>query len=421
MTDSASTLPNSSLGFANQADHAHGTAFKVLGAISFSHLLNDMIQSLILAIYPVLKGGFHLSFGQIGLITLVYQITASLLQPMVGFYTDRKPQPYSLPVGMGFTLIGLLLLSVALNFSMLLVAAALVGTGSAIFHPESSRVARMASGGRHGLAQSLFQVGGNLGSSAGPLLAAAIIVPYGQGSIAWFSLVALLAILVLVQISKWYAVHRLGARGKSAHVGAAQPLSRGRTGFAIGILLLLIFSKYFYLASIGSYFTFYLIGKFHLTVQHAQTHLFLFLFAAAVGTLIGGPIGDRIGRKYVIWASILGVAPFTLALPYANLFWTRALVVIIGVVLASAFSAILVFAQELIPGKIGAVSGLFFGFAFGMGGIGAAALGHLADLTSIEYVYKVCAFLPLMGLVAVFLPNLKQTSQAPLPTEQALQ
>ncbi len=406
MTDSVSTLPNSSLGLADQTDHANGTAFKVLGAISFSHLLNDMIQSLILAIYPVLKGGFHLSFGQIGLITLVYQITASLLQPMVGFYTDRKPRPYSLPIGMGFTLTGLLLLSVAMNFGMLLVAAALVGTGSAIFHPESSRVARMASGGRHGLAQSLFQVGGNLGSSSGPLLAAAIIVPYGQGSIAWFSLVALLAILVLVQISKWYAVHRLGVRGKSTHVGVAPPLSRGRTGFAISILLLLIFSKYFYLASIGSYFTFYLISKFHLSVQHAQTHLFLFLFAAAIGTLIGGPIGDRIGRKYVIWASILGVAPFTLALPYANLFWTRVLVVIIGVVLASAFSAILVFAQELIPGKIGAVSGLFFGFAFGMGGLGAAVLGRLADATSLDVVYRVCAYLPLIGLLTGFLPDI---------------
>ncbi len=295
MTESASTLPSSSLGLPSQTDRTHGTAFKVLGAISFSHLLNDMIQSLILAIYPVLKGGFHLSFGQIGLITLVYQSTASLLQPMIGLYTDRRPQPYSLPVGMSFTLAGLLLLSVALNFDMLLMAAALVGTGSAIFHPESSRVARMASGGRHGLAQSLFQVGGNLGSSAGPLLAAAIIVPYGQGSLAWFSLVALLAILVLVRISQWYAVHRLGVRGKSTHAGAAQPLSRGRTGFAIGILLLLIFSKYFYLASIGSYFIFYLMSKFHLSVQHAQAHLFLFLFAAAIGTLIGGPIGDRIG------------------------------------------------------------------------------------------------------------------------------
>jgi MFS transporter, FSR family, fosmidomycin resistance protein len=396
----------------DKADRTDSTAFKVLGAISFSHMLNDMIQSLILAIYPVLKSGFHLSFGQIGLITLVYQITASLLQPVVGLYTDRKPQPYSLPIGMGFTLAGLLLLSIAPNFGVLLLAAALVGTGSSIFHPESSRVARMASGGRHGLAQSLFQVGGNLGSSFGPLLAALIIVPYGQGSIAWFSLAALLAIVVLVQISKWYAVHRLGSRGKATRVVTAVNLSRGKVTFAIGILLLLIFSKYFYLASIGSYFTFYLISKFHLSVQSAQVHLFVFLFAAAVGTLIGGPIGDRIGRKYVIWASILGVAPFTLMLPYVNLFWTGILVVIIGLVLASAFSAILVFAQELIPGKIGMVSGLFFGFAFGMGGIGAAALGHLADITNIEYVYKVCAFLPLLGVTAIFLPNMKRAHHA---------
>ena len=395
-------------GIPDKADRADGTAFKVLGAISFSHMLNDMIQSLILAIYPLLKSGFHLSFGQIGLITLVFQVTASLLQPVVGYYTDRKPQPYSLPIGMGFTLTGLLLLSVAPNFGVLLVAAALVGTGSSIFHPESSRVARMASGGQHGLAQSLFQVGGNLGSSFGPLLAAAIIVPYGQSSIAWFSLAALLAIVVLIQISKWYALHRLGVRGRATRAVTALNLSSGRVSFAIGILLLLIFSKYFYIASISSYFTFYLISKFHLSVQSAQIHLFVFLFAAAVGTLIGGPIGDRIGRKYVIWASILGVAPFTLMLPYANLFWTSILVVIIGLVLASAFSAILVFAQELIPGKIGMVSGLFFGFAFGMGGIGAAALGQLADLTNIEFVYKVCAFLPLLGVAAIFLPNLKR-------------
>jgi len=395
-------------GIPDKADRADGTAFKVLGAISFSHMLNDMIQSLILAIYPLLKSGFHLSFGQIGLITLVFQVTASLLQPVVGYYTDRKPQPYSLPIGMGFTLTGLLLLSVAPNFGVLLVAAALVGTGSSIFHPESSRVARMASGGQHGLAQSLFQVGGNLGSSFGPLLAAAIIVPYGQGSIAWFSLAALLAIVVLIQISKWYALHRLGVRGRATRAVTALNLSSGRVAFAIGILLLLIFSKYFYIASISSYFTFYLISKFHLSVQSAQIHLFVFLFAAAAGTLIGGPIGDRIGRKYVIWASILGVAPFTLMLPYANLFWTSILVVIIGLVLASAFSAILVFAQELIPGKIGMVSGLFFGFAFGMGGIGAAALGQLADLTNIEFVYKVCAFLPLLGVAAIFLPNLKR-------------
>jgi len=404
-----STRPlQAAAGLPDKADHTDSTAFKVLGAISFSHMLNDMIQSLILAIYPVLKSGFHLSFGQIGLITLVSQVTASLLQPVVGLYTDRRPQPYSLPIGMGFTLGGLLLLSVAPSFGVLLLAVALVGIGSSIFHPESSRVARMASGGRHGLAQSLFQVGGNLGSSLGPLLAVLIIVPYGQGSIAWFSLAALLAMVVLVQISKWYAVHRLGARGKATRAVNALNLSRGKISFAIGILLLLIFSKYFYLASIGSYFIFYLISKFHVSVQSAQVHLFVFLFAVAVGTLIGGPIGDRIGRKYVIWASILGVAPFTLMLPHANLFWTSILVVVIGLVLASAFSAILVFAQELIPGKIGMVSGLFFGFAFGMGGIGAAALGHLADVTNIEYVYKVCAYLPLLGVAAIFLPNLKR-------------
>ncbi|MBB5191233.1 FSR family fosmidomycin resistance protein-like MFS transporter [Silvimonas terrae] len=392
------------------APSEQGTAFKVLGAISFSHLLNDMIQSLILAIYPILKGGFNLSFAQIGLITLTYQITASLLQPLVGLYTDKKPQPYSLPIGMGFTLSGLLLLSVAPNFAILLVAAALVGTGSSIFHPESSRVARMASGGRHGLAQSLFQVGGNLGSSLGPLLAAAIIVPFGQPSIAWFSVAALLAIAVLVKVSGWYKAHHLGARGKGGRK-MVHNLSRRQVGWSISILLLLIFSKYFYMASIGSYFTFYLMHKFNLTVQAAQVHLFIFLFAVAAGTVIGGPVGDRIGRKYVIWASILGVAPFTLMLPYANLFWTGVLTAIIGVILASAFSAILVYAQELIPGKVGMVSGLFFGFAFGMGGIGAAVLGTLADHTSIEYVYQVCAFLPLIGLLTAFLPNLEQPAK----------
>ncbi|GAB7129415.1 MFS transporter [Silvimonas sp. JCM 19000] len=387
------------------ASAVQSTAFGVLGAISFSHLLNDMIQSLFLAIYPILKGGFHLSFTQIGLITLTYQITASLLQPVVGLYTDRKPQPYSLPIGMGFTLAGLLILSVAPSFGWLLLAAALVGTGSSIFHPESSRVARMASGGRHGLAQSLFQVGGNLGSSMGPLLAAAIIVPHGQGSIAWFSLAALVAMVVLYKVGGWYRVHRQGARAKSGRV-AAHDLSRKQIGTSIAILLALIFSKYFYMASIGSYFTFYLIQKFGVSVQSAQVHLFVFLFAVAAGTVIGGPVGDRIGRKYVIWASILGVAPFTLVLPYANLFWTGVLTVIIGVVLASAFSAILVYAQELIPGKVGMVSGLFFGFAFGMGGIGAATLGVLADHTSIEFVYHLCAFLPLLGLITMFLPDL---------------
>ncbi|WP_283150627.1 MFS transporter [Silvimonas soli] len=405
MQNSLSTTANSTTA------HEQGTAYRVLGAISFSHLLNDMIQSLILAIYPILKGGFNLSFTQIGLITLTYQITASLLQPLVGLYTDKKPQPYSLPIGMGFTLCGLLLLSVAPNFGTLLAAAALVGTGSSIFHPESSRVARMASGGRHGLAQSLFQVGGNLGSSFGPLLAAAIIVPYGQPSIAWFSVAALVAIAVLFKVGAWYRAHHLGARGKAGRK-AVHNLSRKQVGFSIGILLLLIFSKYFYMASIGSYFTFYLMSKFHLSVQSAQVHLFIFLFAVAAGTVIGGPLGDKIGRKYVIWGSILGVAPFTLALPYADLFWTGVLTAIIGVILASAFSAILVYAQELIPGKVGMVSGLFFGFAFGMGGIGAAVLGTLADHTSIDFVYHVCAFLPLIGLLTAFLPNLEQPKKA---------
>jgi FSR family fosmidomycin resistance protein-like MFS transporter len=381
------------------------TVYSVLGAISFSHLLNDMIQSLILAIYPMLKDNFSLSFGQIGLITLTYQITASLLQPLVGIYTDKHPKPYSLPVGMGFTLAGLLLMSMATSFGVLLVAAALVGCGSSVFHPESSRVARMASGGRHGLAQSLFQVGGNAGSSLGPLLAALIVIPHGQRSIAWFSVAALVAIVVLTQIGRWYKQHPSvkKARSQTAHA----MLSRNQVMFAMSVLILLVFSKYFYLASINSYFTFYLIDRFHLPVQAAQIHLFVFLAAVAAGTVIGGPIGDRIGRKYVIWVSILGVAPFTLLLPYANLFWTGVLTVIIGVVLASAFSAILVYAQELIPGKVGMVAGLFFGFAFGLGGIGAAVLGELADATSIAYVYKVCSFLPLLGVLTVLLPDVE--------------
>ena len=384
-----------------------GTEFRVLGAISFSHLLNDMIQSLILAIYPLLKSGFNLSFGQIGLITLTYQITASLLQPAVGLVTDKKPMPYSLPIGMGFTLCGLLLLAFAPNFAVLLVAAALVGTGSSVFHPESSRVARMASGGRHGLAQSLFQVGGNAGASLGPLLAAWIIVPHGQHSVAWFSLAALLAIVVLLQVSRWYRDH-YASRGKpKARQASHIVLSKAQVAWSLLILGLLIFSKYFYLASLSSYYTFFLIHKFGVSVQNAQTHLFVFLFAVAAGSLIGGPVGDRIGRKWVIWASILGVAPFTLILPHASLFWTGVLTVIIGLILASAFSAILVYAQELIPGRVGMVSGLFFGFAFGMGGIGAAVLGHIADARGIEYVYGLCAYLPLIGIITAFLPNVE--------------
>ncbi len=388
------------------AARAQRTVYSVLGAISFTHLLNDMIQSLILAIYPMLKDNFSLSFAQIGLITLTYQITASLLQPLVGSYTDKHPKPYSLPVGMGFTLSGLLLMSVAPNFGVLLVAAALVGCGSSVFHPESSRVARMASGGKHGLAQSLFQVGGNAGSSLGPLLAALIVIPHGQRSIAWFSMAALVAIVVLTQIGRWYKQHPATKKARGAQVGHPT-LSRNKVLFAMSVLVLLVFSKYFYLASINSYFTFYLIDRFHLPVQAAQIHLFVFLAAVAAGTMIGGAIGDRIGRKYVIWVSILGVAPFTLLLPYANLFWTGVLTVVIGVVLASAFSAILVYAQELIPGKVGMVAGLFFGLAFGLGGVGAAVLGQLADATSIAYVYKVCSFLPLIGVLTAFLPDVE--------------
>jgi FSR family fosmidomycin resistance protein-like MFS transporter len=388
-----------------------GASFRVLGAISTAHLINDMMQSLILAIYPILKGEFSLSFSQIGLITLTYPLTASLFQPLVGLYTDKKPVPYSLPVGMTFTLLGLVLLAYSPNFGSVLAAAALVGTGSSIFHPESSRVARMASGGQHGLAQSLFQVGGNTGSALGPLVAAAVIVPHGKSSVAWFGLVALIGIALLSQVSRWYATHRVGA-AKGALRATVSTLPRRQVASAVCVLLVLIFSKYFYIASISSFYTFYLIGKFGLDVQSAQMHLFLFLAASAAGTLIGGPVGDRIGRKPVIWGSILGVAPFALALPYVGLAWTTTFTILIGLILSSAFSAILVYAQELIPGKIGAVSGLFFGFAFGMGGLGAAALGVLADATNIDLVYRVCAYLPLLGVVAVLLPNTRKPARA---------
>jgi len=383
---------------------ASRTSFRVLGAISTAHLINDMMQSLIVAIYPVLKGEFALSFTQIGLITLTYQLTASLFQPLVGLYTDRRPVPYSLPVGMTFTLSGLLLLAWSPSFAIVLLAAALVGTGSSIFHPESSRVARMASGGQHGLAQSLFQVGGNTGSALGPLVAAAVIVPHGKGSVAWFALAALLGIVLLLQVSRWYGANRK-ATAKGALRAHTATFGRGRVAFVVAVLLVLIFSKYFYIASISSFYTFYLIEKFGLSVQAAQMHLFVFLAASAAGTLIGGPVGDRVGRKPVIWGSILGVAPFALALPHVGLAWTTTFTILIGLILSSAFSAILVYAQELIPGKVGAVSGLFFGFAFGMGGLGAAALGLLADARGIDFVYSVCAFLPLLGVIAILLPN----------------
>src|SRR5471030_458004 len=388
------------------------TAFSILAAISVSHLLNDMIQSLILAIYPLLQSSFNLSFTQVGMITLTYQITASLLQPLIGSYTDKHPQPFSLPIGMGFTLCGLLMMAAASSFTWVLLAAALVGTGSSVFHPESSRVARMASGGRHGLAQSLFQVGGNFGASLGPLLAALIIAPYGKGNVAWFSLAALLGIVVLLQISKWYRQQNQIAKKRGPVKNTVTVLPRRTVAMSLGILLVLVFSKYFYLTSISSYYTFYLIHKFGVSVQSAQIHLFVFLFAVAAGTIIGGPVGDKIGRKYVIWASILGVAPFTLLLPYASLAVTGVLTLFIGVIIASAFSAILVYAKELLPGRIGMVSGLFFGFAFGMGGLGAAVLGHVADETSIDYVYHICSFLPLLGILTAFLPNTHEINRS---------
>ncbi|KLK93786.1 Fosmidomycin resistance protein [Microvirga vignae] len=383
-------------------------AVPILAAISVSHLLNDLIQSLLPAIYPILKANFHLDFGQIGLLTLTFQLTASLLQPLVGTYTDKKPQPFSLVLGMGFTLVGLLTLSQAGSYPLLLVGAALVGMGSSVFHPESSRVARMASGGRHGLAQSVFQVGGNAGSALGPLLAAFIVVPFGQSSIAWFSVVALLAMIILFNVGRWYRAKLADLKAKPRAATTSSTLSKKRIAMSIAILMLLVFSKNFYTASISSYFTFYLISKFQVSVQEAQIYLFVFLGAIAAGTVIGGPIGDRIGRRYVIWISILGVLPFTLMLPYANLLWTTVLSVIIGLVLASAFSAILVYATELVPGRVGTIAGLFFGLSFGMGGLGAAVLGQLADMTSIETVYKIVSFLPAIGLLTYFLPKIEK-------------
>ncbi|HKU14658.1 MAG TPA: MFS transporter [Steroidobacteraceae bacterium] len=390
-------------------DRADTTALTVLGALSFCHLLNDMMQSLLPAMYPILKSGLHLDFGQVGLVTFTYQVTASLFQPLVGLYADRRPLPYALAFGMGFTLIGLLLLSIASTFPVLLLGAAVIGLGSSVFHPESSRVARVASGGRHGFAQSVFQVGGNTGSAIGPLAAAFIVLPNGQGSVAWFALAALLGIVLLSRIGGWYSRQtvRLAAVHKSAHHAVVQ-LPRAKVAGALAILVVLIFSKYFYMVSLSSYYTFYLIERFHVSVWNAQVHLFVFLASVAAGTLLGGHVGDRIGRKYVIWFSILGVVPFTLLLPHANLFWTGVLSVPIGLILASAFSAILVYAQDLVPGKVGMISGLFFGLAFGMGGIGAAVLGHVADARGIQFVYSVCAYLPLLGAMAAFLPRIER-------------
>ncbi|WP_184544683.1 MFS transporter [Mucilaginibacter sp. FT3.2] len=408
------TTLNSPTANINTKQIAQQTIFSVLFTISFTHLLNDMLQSVVPSVYPIIKQRFHLTFAQIGLITLTYQLTASILQPFVGFYTDRKPRPYSLAIGMGFTLTGLLAVSFAASFINILLAVSLIGIGSSIFHPESSRVAHLASGGKRGLAQSIFQLGGNAGSAIGPLLAAIIVVPYGQFNIIWFCLAALVGMIILAGIAKWYRQQLdLRARNKStAAIDTPHGLSRNRVLFSLLILLVLVFSKYFYLASMTSYYTFYLIDKFHLSLQQSQIYLFAFMGAVAAGTLLGGALGDRFGRKYIIWISILGVAPFTLMLPYASLFWTGALSVIIGLIISSAFSAILVYATELVPGKVGLIAGLFFGLAFGMGGLGSAILGNLADKTSIEYVFKICAFLPLIGIFTGLLPNIEHKKQA---------
>jgi len=406
---------------ASGQDLRERTSYAVLTMISFCHFLNDMIQSLLPAIYPILKGNFHLDFGQIGLITFTSQLTASVLQPVVGWFTDKRPQPFSLSIGMGFTLLGLVMLSTASSFLPILAAAAMVGIGSSVFHPESSRIARMASGGQHGFAQSFFQVGGNAGSALGPLLAAFIVVPHGQGSLAWFSLAALLGMVLLAKVGLWAKGHRAARANapKRASDHATHTLPSNKVKWTIAILVVLVFSKFIYLASLTSYYTFYLISTFHVPVQSAQVYLFVFLGAVALGTIVGGPVGDRVGRKYVIWCSILGVLPFTLALPYTNLVWTVIFSGIIGVILASAFPAIVVYAQELLPGKVGMISGLFFGLAFGTAGIAAALLGELADHTSIGFVYRVCAFMPLLGLLTVFLPDIESVMRREAKTRKA--
>ncbi len=388
---------------------AQAAAIPILISLSFCHFLNDLIQSLIPALYPLLKSEFSLDFTQIGIITLAFQLTASLLQPTVGFYTDKNPQPFSLAIGMGSTLIGLLLLSVAPSYAVILIAAGLIGTGSAIFHPEASRVARMASGGKFGSAQAFFQVGGNVGQAVGPLLAAFIVLPHGQKAIAWVSLAALIAIVFLTRIGKWYGAHIKPAnKAAAAGASAASDLPRARMLFLISVLMLLLFSKNVYSASLTSFFTFYLIERFNLPVQAAQVQLFIFMAAIAVGTLVGGALTDRLGRRPMIWISILGTLPFTLALPYADLFWTGVLTIIIGMLMASAFPAILVFAHEVMPGRVGFVSGMFFGFSFGLGGLGAAVMGWLADLNGIGFIYQLCSFLPILGLVAWFLPDMAE-------------
>jgi FSR family fosmidomycin resistance protein-like MFS transporter len=377
----------------------------ILFAVSLGHLLNDIMQSLLASLYPLFKQNYDLDFVQIGLLTLTFQITASLLQPLVGIVTDRKPMPYALPVGMTSTFIGLVLLGNAHNFTFLLIAASLIGFGSAVFHPESSRIARLASGGRHGFAQSLFQVGGNAGQAIGPLIAAFIVLPHGQGSVAWLSVIAMAGVVLLTWVGRWYVEHRKTSAARHA-ASRAMPLPQNRVLWALLILVLLTATKNVYMSSISSYFTFYVIERFGMSMQNSQLMLFLFLGSVAAGTFLGGPIGDRFGARFVIWFSILGVIPFALMLPYANLFWTCVLSIVIGLIFASAFSAIVVFAQELVPGRVGLIAGIFFGFAFGFGGLGAAVLGNFADTHGIEFVYRLCSYLPLLGLLTIFLPKL---------------
>ena len=390
-----------------KTDLAHITVYPILFSIAFAHLLNDLLQAVIPASYPILKESYQLTFTQIGLITFSYQMAASILQPIVGLYTDKRPKPYSQVFGMVFTLAGIILLGFAVSFQLIIISVILIGIGSSIFHPEASRISFLASGGKRGLAQSIFQLGGNAGTAIGPLLVALIVVPNTQHYIVWFAIVAIIALFVLSRIAAWYQGHLILRANKKAAI-VLPDLSQSKIVFSVVILLVLIFSKFFYTASISSYFTFYLMDRFQLSVQDAQFHLFLFLASCAIGTLIGGPLGDRFGRKYVIWFSVLGAAPFTLMLPYVDLFWTGILSVVIGIIISSAFPAILVYAQELLPKKLGMVSGLFYGFAFGMGGLGSALLGNLADHTSIVYVYYICAYLPLIGIIALFLPNLKK-------------
>ena len=392
----------------SKKDIAQKTVYSILFSISFAHLLNDLIQAVIPSVYPILKQNYNLSFSQIGLITFAFQLTASLFQPFVGYYTDKHPKPFSQIYGMLFSMAGVISIAFANNFYWILISVMLIGTGSSIFHPESARISNMASGGRRGLAQAIFQVGGNFGTALGPLLVALIVVPHGQRYLLWFVLAAAIAIMIISKIAYWYRDHLIHRQQKKVVFADFQRLTKSKVKWAIAILLIVIFSKFFYSASLSTYYTFYVMDKFHLSIKEAQFHMFIYLVAYAAGTILGGPLGDKIGRKYVIWLSVFGATPFALLLPYVNLFWTDVLMVIIGMIISSAFPAILVYAQELLPRKLGMVSGLFYGFAFGMGALGSALLGKLADFTSIQYVYHVCSYLPLIGIICYFLPNLKK-------------